>query len=115
MVPILRIDGVDPFSPMPKREVVRHERQAVRVMRMTPAQLRAKMKGKHLPTFYYQILEDANWHRENALLSKMEVFGPRERHTYKRQVWYAPKLYSSSEGQYQRYKKGGGRTWELPI
>ena len=93
--------------------IKRTEAQIRNIMR-NENRLGQKYKGKKLPTYYYSILEDANFHSANNQLSKMGVFGRKEVHKYPgRETIYAPKAYGSSQKQYEQYKKKGGRTWNV--
>lgn len=53
-----------------------------------------------LPDYYYHILEDANFHTLTSVLEDLKMFSPN---------W----KYEKGEADYKKYKKLGGRTWNV--
>lgn len=93
-------------------DILKIENRARRLMRMSPSGLR-KLKGKRISPLFYHILEDANYHNENTILTKLGVYGKVEINRYPNGNVYSPKDYGKYSDIYKEYRKQGGKTYDL--
>ena len=71
-------------------------------------------KRKRIPLVIYHILEDANHHTLNSVLTKEGFFGEyltgKEYHSTRK--YYVPRRYSWGNKKFKQYRMNGGTTWE---
>lgn len=100
---------------MNQKEVKIIENRARLIMGMSPVQIKSRLKGRKLSILYFYILEDANFHNENGILTEMGVFGPFNIQYYPNGNVASPKSYGNDNAEklWKEYRNAGGRTYDL--